>query len=348
MLGHQPQTHETHSLEETKMPGILILGETENGSLGSVTGELIAVGRSLADSLGDPVSVALQDEALADLASGAIELGADCVYTVADALLANAQPDAQLSAFEQVCQQTEPSVVLIGRTPLGRDLGPRLAFRLGVAVAQDCTEIGVDSSTNRVIATRPVYGGSAVARVTFPGDGVQVVIARPKTFEALEPDSGRTGDIEELSVQIDPDVIQTKLVETVTQEAAGIRLEDADVVVSGGRGMGGPEPFEQLSSLADVLTGAMGASRAACDAGWLDHSYQVGLTGKTITPNLYVTVAISGASQHMAGCSGAKFIVAINRDKDANIFKSASYGVVGDWNNVLPAFIESVRELVES
>lgn len=328
------------------MPGILILGETENGSLGSITGELIAVGRSLADSLGEQVSVALQDEAPADLAGGAIELGADRVYTVADALLANAQPDAQLSAFERVCQQTEPSVVLIGRTPLGRDLGPRLAFRLGVAVAQDCTEVGVDSSTNRVVATRPVYGGSAVARVTFPGDGVQVVIARSKTFEALEADSGRTGDVEELSVQIDPDVIKTKLVETVTQETAGIRLEDADVVVSGGRGMGGPEPFEQLSSLADILTGAMGASRAACDAGWLDHSHQVGLTGKTISPNLYVTVAISGASQHMAGCSSAKNIVAVNKDIEANIFKEAQFGVVGDYKQVIPAFIAKVKELL--
>ncbi|MDP7414394.1 MAG: electron transfer flavoprotein subunit alpha/FixB family protein [SAR202 cluster bacterium] len=330
------------------MPGILILGETGNGALESITEELIAVGRSLAGDLGEQVGVALQDEAPGDLASGAIELGADRVYTVADPLLADAQPDAQLSAFEQVCLQTSPSVVLIGRTPLGRDLGPRLAFRLGVAVAQDCVEIGVDSGSGRVVAIRPVYGGSAVARVTFPGDGVQVVIARPKTFEALEADSSRSGDAEELSVSIDPSVIKTKLVETVTQEAEGVRLEDADIVVSGGRGMGGPDPFESLSGLANVLSGAMGASRAACDAGWLDHSHQVGLTGKTITPNLYITVAISGASQHMAGCSGAKFIVAINRDKDANIFKSASYGVVGDWNNVLPAFIESIRELVES
>ncbi len=330
------------------MAGILILGEIGDGSLDSITGELIAVGRSLAEGLGEQVAVALQDDAPSDLAGGAIELGADRVYTVADPLLANAQPDAQLSAFEQVCQQTEPSVVLIGRTLLGRDLGPRRAFRLGVAVAQDCVEVTADGATGRVVATRPVYGGNAMARVTFPGDGIQVVIVRPKTFEALDADSSRTGDVDALSVQIDPGVVRTRLVETVTQEAEGIRLEDANVVVSGGRGMGGPDPFEQLGSLASLLGGAMGASRAACDAGWLDHSYQVGLTGKTITPDLYITVAISGASQHMAGCSGAKFVVAINRDKDANIFKSSSYGVVGDWNNVLPAFIESVRELVES
>jgi electron transfer flavoprotein alpha subunit len=145
-----------------------------------------------------------------------------------------------------------------------------------------------------------------------------------------------------------PTVIKARLVETVKGESEGVRLEDAHVVVSGGRGLGGPEPFQQLEDLARLLHGAVGASRAVCDAGWLPHSYQVGLTGKTITPDLYITVAISGASQHMAGCSASKHIVAINKDADANIFKSSSFGVVGDWNKVLPSFIEAVRELVKS
>ena len=151
-----------------------------------------------------------------------------------------------------------------------------------------------------------------------------------------------------LEAGLDPEVIRSRLVETVRGEAEGMRLEDAPVVVSGGRGLGGPEPFQMLEELAQLLGGAVGASRAVCDAGWLDHSYQVGLTGKTISPDLYVTVGISGASQHMAGCSAAKQIVAINRDADANIFKSASFGVVGDWKNVMPSFIETVRELVKS
>lgn len=147
---------------------------------------------------------------------------------------------------------------------------------------------------------------------------------------------------------LDASVVKARLVETVTQESEGVRLEDAGVVIGGGRGLGGPEPFDQLEDLARLLGGAVGASRAVCDAGWLDHSYQVGLTGKTITPDLYITVGISGASQHMAGCSASKNIVAINRDADANIFKTASFGVVGDWKNVLPSFIETVRELVDS
>ena len=330
------------------MAGMLILGEIDNGALGSITGELATVGRALAATSGDEVAVALLGDNPEGLANDAIASGADKVYTVADPLLADAQIDAYLSAFDQVVQKTSPSVVLIGKTEMGRDIGPRLAFRLGVAVAQDCVDLGVDESTGRVSAVRPVYGGNAMARVTFTGDGVQIAVIRPKTTEALEPDSSRTGEIQSLSVDLDASVIKSKRVDTVTEAAEGVRLEDAMIVVSGGRGLGGQEPFEKLAGLASMLGGAMGASRAACDAGWLDHSYQVGLTGKTITPDLYITVAISGASQHMAGCSGAKHVVAINRDQDANIFKSCSYGVVGDWNNVLPAFIETVNELINS
>ena len=174
------------------------------------------------------------------------------------------------------------------------------------------------------------------------------MIVRPKTFEADEPDSSRTGTIEDFSADLDDSVIKARLIETVAQEAEGVRLEDAGIVISGGRGLGGPEPFEQLQALSDLLGGALGASRAACDAGWIDHSHQVGLTGKTVTPELYISVGISGASQHMAGCSASKNIVAINRDEDANIFKSATYGVVGDWNKVLPSFIETIRELRDS
>ena len=215
-------------------------------------------------------------------------------------------------------------------------------------MAQDCVDVDVDADTKRVVATRPVYGGNALAKVTFPGDGPQVAIVRGKVFEPLAADSSRSGEVVAMQPGLDSSVVKARLVETVQSEAEGVRLEDATVVVSGGRGLGGPEPFEDIEALAKLFGGAMGASRAACDAGWLDHSYQVGLTGKTITPDLYITVAISGASQHLAGCSGSKHIVAINRDPEANIFKEASFGVVGDWKAVLPAFTETVRELLES
>ena len=330
------------------MPGILVFGELNQDGLGSITGELIAVARSLAADIGEDVAVALQSSSIRDEANEAVSLGADTVYRVESPLLGEPQIDAHLEAFEQVCRHVNPSIVLVGRTPLGRDIGPRLGFRLGAAVAQDCVELAVDQGTGRVSATRPVYGGNAMARVSFAGDGTQVVVVRPKTFEAPEPDASRGGEVADFPVELDESVIKVRLVDTVTQESEGIRLEDASVVVSGGRGLGGPEPFETLQGLSQLLGGALGASRAACDAGWIDHSHQVGLTGKTITPDLYITVAISGASQHMAGCSASKNIVAINRDEDANIFKSAAYGVVGDWNKVLPSFIETVRELRDS
>ena len=330
------------------MQGILVLGELDQNGLGSITGELLTLARSLADNTGDEVSVSLQAEAVGSEAVDAVAMGADKVYKVESQVLSEPQIDAHLSALEQVARQTDPSIILIGRTPLGRDVGPRLAFRLGTAVAQDCVEVSVNADTGRVTATRPVYGGNAMASVSFSGDSVQVVIVRPKTIEADEPDSSRAGSIEVFSADLDDSVIKARLIETISQEAEGVRLEDAGIVVSGGRGLGGPEPFEQLQSLSNLLGGALGASRAACDAGWIDHSHQVGLTGKTITPDLYITVGISGASQHMAGCSASKNIVAINRDEDANIFKSATYGVVGDWNKVLPSFIETVRELRDS
>lgn len=330
------------------MGGILVFGELGPDGLQSITAELLAASRALSDTSGDEVAVALLGSGADAVSQEAISLGADKVYSVQDALLEEIQVEAQVAAFQAVCSEAQPSVVLVGRTPLGRDVGPRLAFRLGVGVAQDCLEIAVDSGSGRLIATRPVYGGNALARYTFPGDGTQVVVLRPKAVEPLEADASRTGEVVTVQPGLDPSIVRARLVETVRQEAEGVRLEDAPVVVGGGRGIGGAEAFEMLEELARIMGGAVGASRAVCDAGWIDHSYQVGLTGKTITPDIYITVGISGASQHMAGCSASKNIVAINRDADANIFKASSYGVVGDWKNVLPSFIETVRELVNS
>ena len=330
------------------MAAVLILGELEEGRLRAITGELIAAGRSLAEPLRGEVAVALLGADLDGASSEAISRGADKVYLVRDPLVAEPLIDAHLAAFQRVYELDQSEVVLVGRTMLGRDVGPRLAFRLGVGVAQDCVEVGVDPTTRRVVATRPVYGGDAMAKVTFPDVDPQVVVLRSKVYEPMEADLSRNGEVVSVEADLDSSVLKTRLLETVATESEAVRLEVAPVVVSGGRGLGGPEPFEMLKELAGLLGGAVGASRAVCDSGWLDHSYQVGLTGKTITPDLYITVGISGASQHIAGCSGAKHIVAINRDADANIFKLASFGVAADWKSVLPSFIETVRQLVKS
>ena len=327
------------------MSSILVLGElTEDRSLDPVTGELIAAARQI----GDDIGVALLGTDLDGRAHEAIALGASTVYAVQDAVLDGPDIDPKVTALTEVCNQIGPEVVLVGKTQDGREIGPRVAFRLGAGLAQDCIRVGVDADSGRVVATRPVYGGSAMAAVTFPGDGPQVGVMRGRAYEPAEQDASRTGDVVPITVDLSVSSNRVRNIRTVAQASEGVRLEDADIVVAGGRGLGGPEPFEVLQQLTDVLGGAMGASRAACDAGWIDHSYQVGLTGRTITPNVYITVGISGASQHMAGCSGAKHIVAINKDREANIFKDASYGVVGDWEAVIPSFMETVRDLVHS
>ena len=249
--------------------------------------------------------------------------------------------------MDALCREVNPRVVLVSRTPEGRELAPRLAFRLGVGLAQDCLEVSVDVAAKTLLANRPVYGGNAVAVVSCERTP-QIAAIRPKAYEPAELDTSRTGQVVSFPVELDAAQAKTRVVETVREESEGVKLEEARVVVSGGRGLGGPEPFSGLEELARILGGAVGASRAAVDSGWVPPSYQVGLTGKAITPELYITVAISGASQHMAGCSGAKCIVAINKDADANIFKDARYGVVGDWERVLPALTEAVRELMDS
>ena len=327
--------------------GVLVLGDLSGTELGLTSREVLAAGRRVADDLGEPLAIGLFGDSLEAATRQAVAAGADKVYGVTNPALGQYQVDLYLIAMETLCRETNPRIVLIGRTNEGRELAPRLAFRLGVGLAQDCLEVSLDSSTRKLLANRPVYGGNAVAVVSCEYTP-QIAAIRPKVYEPLDEDPSRAGEVVSFPVDLDPAEARTRVVEVVQEEAAGIKLEDARIVVSGGRGLGGPEPFRDLEELAKLLGAGVGASRAAVDSGWVPASYQVGLTGKTITPDLYITVAISGASQHMAGCSGAKVIVAINKDAEANIFKDARYGIVGDWQKVLPALTETVRELTQS
>ena len=303
------------------------------------SGGMIALARTLAEE----VCVALIGEA--ESASAAIAAGAHRAYLIDCAGEVDAGGrDAQLQCYEQVCRQYLPTVVLVSRTDVGSEIGPRLAARLDAALAQDCISVGV-APDGRLTAARPVYGGNAVARVSFPDGRPAVITVRGNAYDPLEPDQSRSGEVVGVRPSLDRERLRVRSIRLVQQDAAGISLEDAAVVIGGGRGLGGPEPFEQLRELAGVLGGAVGASRAACDAGWIDHSHQVGLTGKTITPDLYITFGISGASQHIAGCTGAKNVVAVNTDERASIFRDARYGVVGDWKAVLPAFLAAVNDL---
>jgi electron transfer flavoprotein alpha subunit len=324
---------------------ILIVGEIIDARLSTATSELLNAGSQLAGNLGQPLHAVLLGTNLQNAFQEAVCSGASKVFLAEHPLLNEGHVEAHVAALQQVVEQAQPRIVLIARTPLGRELGPRLAFRLGVGLAQDAVALSVDPGTKQFLITRPVYGGNAMAVVTLTGKP-QIVTVRPKAFEAAPQNKSIEGELVRVPVEIPNSVVRTRVIEHVAQESAGVKLEEARVVIAGGRGLGGPVPFAELEKLAKLLGGAVGASRPACDAGWIDPRFQIGLTGKTITPELYIAVAISGACQHMAGCSGAKVIVAVNNNAEAEIFKQARYGVIGDWKKIIPAFTETIRELV--
>jgi len=325
--------------------GVMVYGEVMDGKLISITTELLGGGRRLADELKEDLICILAGDKLGEAPKQAIAYGADKVYTVEDALLKDYQTDSYVTVMEKVIKDISPRMLLLGQTAVGRDLAPRLAFRLGISLSMDCIELSIDPGTKQLQQTRPVYGGNA--RATFTSDiSPQIVTVRQKAMSPLPPDESRKGEIAPIKVELDPAKIRTKVLETVKEEVAGVKLEDAQSIVAGGRGIGGPDGFKQLEELAKILKGAVGASRPPSDNKWVPESWQIGLTGKIVTPELYIAVAISGASQHLAGCSGAKNIIAINKDPEANIFKEARFGAVGDWKQILPAFADKVKELL--
>ncbi len=325
--------------------GIMICCEVVEAKLAPITTELLGCGRRLASDLGQEVLAVLIGSEISKLAQEAIAFGADKVYVVDDPLLKDYQTDSYVGVLERVVKQVNPQILLLGQTNVGRDLAPRVAFRLGTAISMDCLELAIDPESKLLLQTKPVYGGNAQAIFTcetYP----QMTTVRAKAMSALKRDDSRKGEVITIEAGLAPSAIRTKVLERVKEEVGGIKLEDAEIIVSGGRGIGGHEGFKQLEELANVLKGAVGASRPPCDSGWMPDTQQVGLTGKIVAPNLYIAIAISGSSQHMAGCSGSKNIVAINKDPEANIFSEARLGVVGDWKKVIPAFTSKVKELL--
>jgi electron transfer flavoprotein alpha subunit len=322
--------------------GVLVLAEQSDGQLGSISLELIAAGRRLADATGEPLLAAVAGPEAA--AQALVAEGADRVYRLDHPDLTPYLLETALPAAEQVIWQARPRVVLLGHTASGRDLAPRLAVRLGAGLVTDATAVEYDKAAGGVVGRKPVFGGLALSEQVGQG-AVQVVTLRPKSHEAAEPAAGHTGEVVRFPVDLSGVARQTRLVERVRERAAAKRLEDAEIVVAGGRGLGGPEGFQPLYALADALDAVVGASRVAVDSGWVPSELQVGLTGKMTSPKLYVAIGISGAMQHMAGCSGARTIVAINKDADAAIFQHAHLGIVGDFNKLVPALTAACREL---
>jgi electron transfer flavoprotein alpha subunit len=324
--------------------GVMTYCEIIDGKLPSISKEVLGCGRKLADDLGQELCTVLVGSDMGSLAQEAISLGADKVYVVDNPLLKDYQTDAYVLVMEKVVRQVMPRILVLGQTSVGRDLAPMLAFRLDTTATLDCVGLAIDPDTKLLQRIKPVYGGNALATFTcdsFP----QIATVRDKVMSAPEPAS-KPGEVITPDAGLDLSAIRARLLKRVKEDEGGVRLEDASVIVSGGRGIGSAEGFTQLQELAALLKGAVGASRPACDYGWLAPNRQVGITGKIVSPDLYIAVALSGSIQHLSGCAQSRSIIAINTDREAFIFKQADFGVVGDWKKVLPAFRDKLKELL--
>jgi electron transfer flavoprotein alpha subunit len=325
--------------------GVMVCGEIAEGKLASITIELLGVGRKLANELGEELSTLLMGSKAGGLGQEAIAYGADKVYVAEDGLLDNYNSDAYTQVAADLCKKVLPSIMLLGHTDIGCDLAPRLNGRLGGGLSMDCLALSIDPATKLLISTRPVFGGNAHATVVSKSARPQMATLRPKIVPPAERNDSRQGQVIPVEGKIDPSAIKVNVVERTKEEVEGVKLEDAEVVVSGGRGIGSAQNFEMVRELARVLGGAVGATRPACDEGWAAVSLQVGQSGKVVSPKLYIAVALSGAMSHISGCLGSKVIVAINKDKEANIFNVAHLGIVGDYKEVVPALTAKLKEL---
>lgn len=317
---------------------VLVLGEVRDGSLRNVSFEAIAAGKTVAEG-GEVVGV-LVGESVSGLANELIQYGADRVVVVENEKLKQYSSDGYSQAFMAVVDKEKPEGIVFGHTALGKDLSPKIASKLNTGLISDATD--VEAAGGNLVFTRPIYSGKAFEKKIVT-DGIIFATVRPNNISPLQKDEGKTGDVSSVSVDIKD--LRTIIKEVVRKASEGVDLSEAKVVIAGGRGVKSAEGFQPLKELADVLGGAVGASRGACDADYCDYSLQIGQTGKVVTPDLYIACGISGAIQHLAGMSNSKVIVAINKDPEANIFKVADYGIVGDLFEVVPMLTEEFKKL---
>lgn len=322
--------------------GVWTIAEQRDGELRKITYEMVSEGRRLADALGQDLTVVLLGSGVRAKAEALGQYGADRVLVADDARLGAYTTDAYVAVLGQMVKAADPAVLIVGGSMQGRDLAPRLAAHLGVGMAQDCTAFAVEDGG--LVATRPIYAGKAYAKVGFENSYPQMATARPKVMGIREPDPSKKAEVVDASFTLDDGGLKTKVTETLKDQSGKVDLTEADKIVSGGRGMKGPENYKILEDFAALIGASVGASRSAVDAGWRPHTDQVGQTGKVVSPNLYVACGISGAIQHLAGMSTSKVIVAINKDADAPIFQKADYGVVGDLFEVVPALTEEIKK----
>ncbi|PID00704.1 electron transfer flavoprotein subunit alpha/FixB family protein [Sporosarcina sp. P29] len=317
---------------------MLVLGEARDGELRNVSFETIAAAKNISGG-GEVVAVLIGDQ-VQSLGEEMIHYGADRVVTVEHPHLKHYTPDGFGQAFLAVYEDESPDGVVFGHTAMGKDLSPKIASKLGTGLISDVTKIEGEGDDAEFI--RPIYSGKAFEKVEIK-EGLQFITIRPNNIEPLTHDASRSGDVTAKTVDITN--LRSIIKDVVRKSTEGVDLSEAKVIVAGGRGVKGPEGFEPLKELANLLGGAVGASRGACDADYCDYSLQIGQTGKVVTPDLYIAAGISGAIQHVAGMSNSKVIVAINKDPEANIFKIADYGIVGDIFEIIPIMIEEIKKI---
>ena len=326
--------------------GVWVFAEQREGQLQKVSLELLGEGRKIADKLGSKLTALLIGNKVQNLVEDLSRHGADEVLVVDAPELEHYTTDGYTKAICELANAKKPNIIFIGATFIGRDLGPRVAARLETGLTADCTSLDVDVESGDLLATRPAFGGNLMATIVCPDHRPQMATVRPGVFEKL-PLGENDATVENVEIKFNPNDIRTKIVEIIKEHKDIVDISEANVLVAGGRGIGSEENFKMLKELAEVMNGSIAASRAAVEKGWVDKDYQVGQTGKTVRPNIYVACGISGAIQHAAGMQDSDMIIAINKDANAPIMKIADYAIVGDVNKVVPEFIAQLKAMKE-
>ncbi len=327
------------------MGDVLILGEMKEGSMDTKTLELLGAGRELAGDAGGGLSLVLAGDSVSRAAEDAAPYGPDRIYKLEHPLLKGFLPDLWLAALEQACKRINPQILIMSHVPTGMELAPRLAFRLNTGLTTDCIALSIDPADGLLKRTKPVSGGNAISVFKCPGEP-QMATIRAKVFKPAEPGEGKA-EIVDITPELDESMNKVESIEVVKEDV--ISLESANVVVAGGAGLGEEEGFELLEELAEALRKPfgnvmIGCSRVAVDKGWISSDHQVGLTGSMISPDIYIAVGISGAIQHLVGMIHSKKIIAVNTDQGCNMFKVADYGVVEDYEKVIPELLKRLEE----
>jgi len=330
-----------------KYKNIWVFIETEEGKVKKVGLELLTPGRLLADQQNEKLVAVVIGMNVEKVAKDVISYGADEVILVNRDEYYNYNTDCYTNAMTLLMEKYKPNIILIGATNNGRDLGPRIAYRVGTGLTADCTSITIDEETGSIKWTRPAFGGNLYANIICSNSRPQMGTIRQGVYKKAKQDLNRIGNIINENIHTSSEDMRTYIVERVKEVVGEINLDEAEIIVSGGRGLGKQENFSYIKDLSDAFGGAVGSSRAAVDSGWISHNHQVGQTGKTVSPKTYIACGISGAIQHVAGMSGSDTIIAINKDPDAPIFQVADYGIVGDLFEVIPAMIQEIKSIKE-